>query len=915
MPASVAIAVAAEVIGTAVAGSALAYSAIVGVSWVTYAGIAQVATAIAGYALSSALSGSRGGGRGDSGSGATASPSSSTFAAAVKGRTQVVRSAVANRTLAYGRVMVSGPLVFAAVETTSANITSPSPDIYNWDGFGTARTLPPGNSTASLLHMVVPLASHEIDAVEEIYFGESKIGTLDASGNITGVLQGFAQVGVHLGTPGDPADTYLVSRGVGWTGNHKLTGIAYLRVSLLFQPDAYPSGIPNIKAVIRGKKVYDPRTGLTVWSQNTALCVNDYLLSAEGLQATAAEVGQVQLVAAANTCDEDITLLDTTTEKRYTCNGVVDLGSTPRSIMDAMLVSMAGNLIWSSGKYLMYAGAYTAPAVTLTSDDLRGPLKVRPRIQRSDLFNGVRGTYVNPQDSWEPSDFPLQKNALYAVQDGVTAGQPIFKDVTLQYTTSSTAAQRLAKLMLERSRQGITVEMPCKLTAFRVAVMDTVRLTFPQMGWDAKDFKVLGWTLAPDGGVDLVLQEESAASYAWNSGMETVDDPAPDTDFPAFDVVQTPGSPTIIESLYETTGSAGVKSRANVSFVSVDPYSLKQKLQWRLLGSAAWNSPSDQNIPKFVLDDMAPGLYEFRAATVNVFQRSSDWSTIVTKELFGLSAAPSDVTGFTITKLGGAAQAAWFLTPDLDVRQGGRIQIRHSQLTSGAQWVDGVILDEFPGAAITGPLPLLTGTYMARFVDSTEHFSTGTASFLASEGMVTGFTTVASTIQDPGFTGAKTNVFLSTTSTIQLTGSVLVDDLVGMMDDLPGLWDSSGGVASNGTYLFDTYMDLGFVATRKFVSKMTVQSFDVANLWDAKTGLVDDMGLWDGADITDCDLTLYAATTDTDPSTSPVWSAWTPFFVSDFTCRAIKFKVVLESGNPEHNINVTALRIDALLPV
>lgn len=915
MPTSIVVAIAAETIGTAIAGSALAYSAIVGVSWVTYAGIAQVATAIAGYALSSVLSGGGGGGGGGGGSSTASSPSSSSFAASVKGRTQVVRSAVANRTLVYGRVMVSGPLVFAAVETTAANVTSPSPDIYNYDGFGTAVTLAPGNSTASLLHLVVPLANHEIDAVEEIYLGDSKIGTLDGNGNITGTLQGFAQIGVHLGAPGAPADAYLVSRGVGWTGDHKLTGIAYLRVSLLYQPDAFASGIPNIKAVIRGKKVYDPRTTLTVWSQNTALCVNDYLLNTNGLQATSAEVGQAQLVAAANICDEDITLLDATTEKRYSCNGVVDLGSTPRSIMDAMLTSMAGNLIWTGGKYLMFAGAYVAPTVTLTSTDLRGSLKVRPRIQRSDLFNGVRGTYVNPQDSWQPADFPLQKNALYAVQDGVTADQPIYKDVTLQYTTSSTAAQRLAKLMLERSRQGITVEMPCKLTAFQVAVMDTVRLTFPQMGWSAKDFKVLGWTLAADGGVDLVLQEEAAASYAWNSGMETVDDPAPDTNFPAFDVVQTPGTPTVVEALYETTGSAGVKSRANVSFVSVDPYALKQKLQWRLQGSTAWNSPSDQSIPKFVLDDMAPGLYEFRAATINVFQKNSDWSPIVVKELFGLSAPPSDVTGFTVSKLGGAAQASWLLTPDLDVRQGGSIQIRHSQLTSGALWKDGVVLDEFPGAAITGPLPLLTGTYMARFIDSTGHFSTGTASFLATEGMVTGFTTVASTIQNPSFSGAKTNIFLSTTSTLQLTGALLVDDLVGLMDSLPGLWDSSGGVAPTGTYLFDNYIDLGTVATRKFVSKMTVQSFDVANLWDAKAGLVDDMGMWDGADITDCDLTLYAATTDSDPSTSPVWSAWTPFFVSDFTCRAIKFKIVLQSGNPEHNISVTALRIDALLPV
>ena len=41
-------------------------------------------------------------------------------------------------------------------------------------------------------------------------------------------------------------------------------------------------------------------------------------------------------------------------------------------------------------------GAYDIPTVTLTESDLRGPVKVQPRMSRKDLFNVVKGTFVNP---------------------------------------------------------------------------------------------------------------------------------------------------------------------------------------------------------------------------------------------------------------------------------------------------------------------------------------------------------------------------------------------------------------------------------------------------------------------------------------------------------------------------------------
>jgi hypothetical protein len=829
-----------------------------------------------GYSLGSAAQKAINGGGGASNAAA--------FVAQAQGRDQVVRSTVANRTVVYGRAMVSGPLVFSASSGS-------------------------GNS---VLHLVIPLAGHEIDAVEQIYFNDVELGTLDGSGNVTtGPYAGYAQIAKHLGTAGDTADAGLIAANVGWTPAHTLIGVAYLVVKLTFNQDVYPTGIPNVKCLIRGKKLYDPRSGLTVWSVNPALAVRDYLTSTYGLEAVSAEINDTLVVAAANVCDESVPLTSGT-EARYTANGVVDLGDTPRAIMEGLLSSMAGFVVWSGGKYLIYAGAYSAPSVAITADDLRGPVRVRPRIGRRDLFNAVRGTFVDTAAFWQPTDFPTVSNAAYAANDG---GQVIWRDMALAYTTSSATAQRIAKLMLERSRQGITVELSTKLTTFKIATLDTVMVTLSQLGWSAKEFKVLEWKFSPDGGVDLVLQEETAASYEWNSGMETVLDAAPDTNLADPLTVPAPGAPTITESLYQTTGSAGVKSRATVSWAAVsDAFVSGYLLEYMASAATQWTALPMQSDASVALNDLAAGLYQFRVRATNTLQVKSAYSPTVTKELLGLTAAPANVTNFSVSKVGGVAIGAWDLTGELDVRIGGRVVIRHSPLLSGATWQDGVILEEFNGDAVTGLLPLITGTYMAKAKDSSGIYSAAMVSFVATEGLVTGFTTVATTTQSPTFAGAKANTAV-VSAALQLDTAAAFDSSTGLFDATPGLFDGNGGLSPTGSYYFATYTDLSTVATRRLEADLAVLSFESEVFFDERAGLLDDnTGDFDGIAINDCDATLYYAATNDDPAGAPTWGAWTPFFVADATFRAIKFRLDLASGNAAHNIAVSTLSVDIKVP-
>lgn len=864
MPTSVAAAVVGSVVSSAFAEYAVFE---LGMGFIG----SQIMGGVASFAASSLVGSALRGGADES---PTGSPSFTTQAEA---RTHVIRSAVANRRIIYGRAKVSGPLVFA--ESSVSN---------------------------DVIYLVVALAGHEIDAVEEIYFNDQAVGARDGYGLVTaGLYAGRVRIVEHLGAADQAADTMLTDQTTAWTESHRLAGVAYLAIKLVYDRDVFPRGIPNIKALVRGKKLYDPRDDSTAWSTNLALAVRDYLAGDYGLASTSAEIDDTALAAAANICDEAVTLAAGGSEARYTVNAVLDTGSTPRANMEALLSGCGGALTWPAGRWTLHVGAYEAPVLSLDEDDLAGPVQVRARVPRQDLYNGIKGTFVDPDQDWQPTDFPAVTNSTYATQDGAQ----IFRDVAFPVTTSSATAQRLAKMIVEKSRQGITVQAPFKLAAFKAAAWDNIELSLASLGWTEKVFKVTQWQFNEAGSVNLTLQEEASACYDW-SAEETLADPAPDTTLPDPLTVAAPGTPAVTETLYETTGSAGVKARATIAWTrGDDAYIIDDLPEYRVQGGE-WIVRPAVTSSQDTLDDLAPGFYEFRVRSRNGLGVRSEYSGTRTHEILGLTAPPADVTGFSVIASAGRALARWTLHPDLDVRQGGRIVIRHS--VAGTTWEEGVDVGEFPGAALDGPLPLLTGTYLARAQDSSGNWAAGAASFAASEAMVTGWTTVATATEHTTFSGTKTDLAV-VGSALQLDSATPIDSMTDLIDDWSSL-DTIGGLNATGSYAFAATMDLATVAVRNFLVEIEALSFDAGDLVDARTTEVDYWDDVDGDAVADCTVTPYIRTTPDNPAGSPTWSEWAPFFNLEAECRAAQFRLDFASGNRAHNIAVSALTVRAREP-
>ena len=331
--------------------------------------------------------------------------------------------------------------------------------VYGRTRVGSVVVFMEGTNDNKYLHLVLAVAGHEIDGFEKVYFNDEEVA-LDAFGI---GYDGKARVQYKLGTDDQVAFQDLITESAaGWGNNHRLRGRACAYVRLEYNQDKFPSGVPNITFLVRGKKVYDPRSGSINWSANAALCLNDYLTSTRyGLGATYAnEIDAASLIASANICDEIVNLYADGAEMRYLMNGAISTANTPQDIIHAMLSAMAGKAVFTSGKWRILAGAYYTPTLTFDENDLRGGFRVQSLVSRRENFNCVKGVFAAATDNYVLSDFPPVVSATFIAQDN---GETVYKNIELPFTTSASMAQRLAKIELLKARQQITLTFQLKL--------------------------------------------------------------------------------------------------------------------------------------------------------------------------------------------------------------------------------------------------------------------------------------------------------------------------------------------------------------------------------------------------------------------------------------------------------------------
>jgi hypothetical protein len=567
-----------------------------------------------------------------------------------------------------------------------------------------------------------------IESVTKVYFDDvlaidGPTATTGATNNTnvqspwkTGTTYGtdlWIQYGLQLGADAQAADTELVSRFANWTATDEGVGVASLALLLYYNEEVWTTGRPNVTALVKGQKVYDPRTTTTVWSDNPALCIRDWMTSVRyGMGIPEAQINDASITAAANYCDVSVSIPGPSTQKRFTCNGLVNPADSPLANLQRLLSSCRGEIVRIGSEYhLQIRQTATAETVTLTENNIIGDFEFfRGGIEEAP--NRITATFVDPDLNYQPNDMSWPAagaaNAYLTADNSFSSHQFI----ELPYTNDLYRAQQIGQTLLKEGREDLGVALTANREALQFQQGDVVKVTHPTPAWTEKQFWVLAMGILPDGNVRMVLREYDADAYTLDA--LAAKDAAPSTNLPA---TTTTTAPTGLTLTADATTAEALQDLTTVPQIlvewtaSTDPFLAGYQI--RLKETAAADStyevvaaPSASAVQAYIGNVANGTQYTVGVRAMNAINVFSAWVsdtiTVGTSEQVasaGLSVF-LDGADMKVRRSGGSAQSLSYFVkatePSLAEVQGGTDSASatvtvHTFSAPGTQWV-GVLL-------------------------------------------------------------------------------------------------------------------------------------------------------------------------------------------------------------------------------
>jgi len=638
----------------------------------------------------------------------------------------------------------------------------------------------------NFLHIIIIIGEGQIDDVEDIYFDD----VLSTDPRFYGY---FIEV-LHTGADNQFAESELTANIPGWSSQHIGAGIAYQYLRLSYDPNVW-NGLPRINLVVRGKKLYDPRNGSTVWSNNPSLVLRDYFLSARyGRGLVAGDLDQASFNTVADYCDQQIVpfVADVTppTIKRWTFDGIID---TSRPIYDNivhMCTALRAYPIYVNGLYRLMMDKDETPTHTLTKSNLIGGWTLS-HTGMTTRYNRIDVSYVNAQNGYQ-ADIARHDSTIFRTDDN---GRMLLGQVEAPFLTNYYRALNYGELALKQSRQNLACAVKGSPETLQIEPGEVIYVTHDVPGFVNKKFRVIAIEHEQDGTCNFELAEHDSTVYNLDDKIEAPEEP--DTNLPNPDVVIAPSALALSSGTEQLLiGSDGtVISRIKATWVAPpDIYVIGYETEWKRAPGTVYHpgpTTSSRTSVEAYLSPAEDGIpYDVRVRAINSRSKVSPWLETLSYFVIGKTEPPPPVTGLLVTtQSDGTRQFIWtYGTPPPDLAG---FECRYLFGTS-ATWET---MSRVPGAEHLSPLTRLfesnqlpAGGYIfaIKAFDTSGNYSTN-AMF------------VQSTIGDPRLRGqlyTQSARFNSWESTAVITsgfvngdGDIEAND-TGTWTTLPATWDA-----------------------------------------------------------------------------------------------------------------------------
>ena len=418
---------------------------------------------------------------------------------------QTVRSSKAPIRFILGRVSTGGVLVWAQEQAAAG-------------------------SDGEWVHLVYVLSEGAIDGLEDIILAEESISTYGADATYELVVNPTT------------VNAFLKANCPDWKDSQIGAGLSFVRLSLRYNAEKYPSGIPDVRFIVRGRNdLYDPRTGASGYTRNTALHILWYLRARCGVPDD--EIVMATFASAANVCDEAITNADGSVSQRYTTGCVIGADESRPQVLQKLEASCAGKLIRVGGRWMLQAGAYYGPYdFEITEDMVIGTITGGTEPTNDSAINTVRGTFIDPSQSWAETDYPEVVVNEWVAEDGGEAAET----QSFSYVTDPYQAQRLANIELRRRRAGGAISIPLNFTGYNCRPGRVVRLNLPSLNI-LGEFIVTTWNMGANEGCTVAMAQYDPA--IWDDAVGEPYNPLGFISLPSGGL----GSPTGVTWTQDTT--------------------------------------------------------------------------------------------------------------------------------------------------------------------------------------------------------------------------------------------------------------------------------------------------------------------------------------------------------------------------
>ena len=455
------------------------------------------------------------------------------------------------------------------------------------------------------LQLVYRVGMGEHDGLEKFLVDEKVEALEGANSDPKGYVVTSKKVGgtpymwvkYYTGAAGQAADAELVARANPsgrWTSAHKLTGWAYLIVTMRYNEDLFGNTIPQFGSVWRGLKLFDWRNPACIWGDPSTyvfsknppvqafnfrrgVFVNGVRVMGMGYSAYANDLAY--FTAAANRCDE--TFYDPETDTSFP---IFEYGRRIGDDEDKLAVLKEFEAAWS-GSSFKRGGAY-APLVaqqltsvmTLTEKDRHQKIDGSFYPKQADLKGSVstkktlwHGQFVSEANGWALSPFATRINTSFRSVLGGDRAQVLDQP----YESNQARAQMRAEIALRRQFYPAT-----RTETFgpKAMVLEPGDLVTIECDWGSMPMVVESADRLDDmTGVELALSQ-------WNNA-----------------IVPVSGESFVTIPSDVGTASAGPSRTLAVSGLLVEAYQRTGGGSEHPFGKASWTHIDDPNVDQVMI--------------------------------------------------------------------------------------------------------------------------------------------------------------------------------------------------------------------------------------------------------------------------------------------------------------------------